>query len=151
MPTPHARSQPSQNQKDRSYRRILLWAVGLNVLNDLWLHTRGRGPNLEPKTPIIQKSSRKALQRCAVHILPAAVSLFLVILHLKHYYMGKELNGVPNSTSLYLACFKSQPRPRNSLSWPALRQSSCINYAQTYSAGLVYLLVRSEQPRSSAK
>lgn len=103
MSTPHARSQPSQNQNNRSYRLIFLWAVGLNVLNDLWLHIRGRGPKQEPKKPIIQKSRWKALQRCAVHILPATISLLLVPLHMKHYYMGKELNGVPNSTSLYMA------------------------------------------------
>lgn len=80
-----------------------LWAIGLNILHDIWLKVTGQKRGPEPKKPIIVKSSWKALQRCSVHILPCAVSLVLIILHTSNYFMGHELNGPSGKTNMFMA------------------------------------------------
>ncbi|KAF1841286.1 uncharacterized protein K460DRAFT_322379 [Cucurbitaria berberidis CBS 394.84] len=103
MRIPVFQNRPSSGHSKPTYRRDFLWAIGLNVLNDLWLRLRGYKLDKEPKKSIYRSSRWKALQRCAVHILPCLVSLIMATLQLRHYYMGKEITGARNSTSLYMA------------------------------------------------
>ena len=42
---------------------------------------------------LIDRSRRLALARCAIHVLPAAVSITLVYFNLMGYFIGEELQG----------------------------------------------------------
>ncbi|KAH7393791.1 hypothetical protein DE146DRAFT_757281 [Phaeosphaeria sp. MPI-PUGE-AT-0046c] len=82
---------------------ILLRSVGLDVLNIPLRKLLGLDRTPEPLKPIQTKSLTAALQRCAVHLLPYAFSVFLVTINLKGYYIGFELAGVSGKTSQYIA------------------------------------------------
>ncbi|KAJ4371451.1 hypothetical protein N0V83_004668 [Neocucurbitaria cava] len=85
------------------YHAPFLRAIGLGVVNSLLARLQSRSKAEEPKKSIAKKSFWVALQRCAVHLLPCAVSLIVIVLNLKGYFIGFELAGLPNRTSQYMA------------------------------------------------
>jgi hypothetical protein len=73
---------------------VLLRALGLGILTVL----RGN----EPPQVLINSSRRLALARCAVHILPASVSICLLALNLYGYFIGRELQGYQDQDDVKL-------------------------------------------------
>lgn len=69
------------------YFRTLLRSVGLGIL------TFVRGANEEPPKVLIDSSWQLALARCAIHIVPATLSIGLVVVNLSGYFIGNELEG----------------------------------------------------------
>lgn len=81
----------------------LLRSVGLDLLNVPLRKILGLDHTPEPLKPIQIKSFATALQRCAVHLLPCAFSIFLVTINLRGYFIGFELAGVSGKTEQYIA------------------------------------------------
>jgi hypothetical protein len=75
----------------------LLRSVGLNIL------TFVRQPNHEAPKMLYTSSRRIALARCAVHILPALVSICLVAINLTGYFIGPDLDGERGKNGLKLS------------------------------------------------
>jgi len=78
--------------------RVLLRAVGLGVI--AVVVSRALSP--EPRKVLIYRSFGLALARCAGHVLPAAVSVFIVWINLTAYFIGTELEGAKNQDGLKL-------------------------------------------------
>jgi hypothetical protein len=70
--------------------RSLFRAVGLGI--GLGITTLFEGPG--ERKVLVNRSRRIALSRAAVHLLPAAVSLYIVAINLRGYFIGNELQGV---------------------------------------------------------
>lgn len=69
------------------YTRSFWRNIGLAILT---FSNSGKG---EPPKVLIQSSRWIALSRCAVHLLPAAVSISLVGLNLSGFFIGHNLDG----------------------------------------------------------
>lgn len=76
---------------------ILLRSVGLNIL------TFVRQPSRETPKVLYTSSRRLALARCAVHILPAVVSICLIAINLTGYFIGPDLDGERGKNGLKLS------------------------------------------------
>ena len=50
----------------------------------------------EPPKVFIRKSALVALLHCSVHIIPSAVSIFLIVWNMRGYFVGGGLNGTIN-------------------------------------------------------
>jgi hypothetical protein len=76
-----------------SYKRFIdrfrtaLRAVGLGILT----YISKEKP--EPPKVLVDRSLRLALARSLVHVLPAAISMFLVAWNLQGWFIGVELQG----------------------------------------------------------
>ncbi|RSL54946.1 hypothetical protein CEP53_007258 [Fusarium sp. AF-6] len=79
----------------------LLRIHGLDVITFLYLRFR-RGLNEEPPKVLLQSSFWLALARCTIHIIPALVSIGLVILNCRGYFIGNELEGPMNQDDMKL-------------------------------------------------
>ncbi|KAI8633335.1 hypothetical protein F5Y19DRAFT_490508 [Xylariaceae sp. FL1651] len=75
--------------------RVLLRASGLGVAAAL--------TDNEPPKQVVYKSRATVVWRSAVHIVPAAVSLFLAIINIKGYFIGASLQGEDDADSLKFA------------------------------------------------
>jgi hypothetical protein len=80
-----------------------LRSVGLDALNVLKSKVLGSDTDLEPKKYVKTKSLSIALQRCAVHLLPCAISILVATINLQGYFIGFELAGESGKTSQYIA------------------------------------------------
>lgn len=87
----------------RPYLSFFFRAIGLESLNSLWARFKGYTAEPEPKKKVQQKSFWVALQRCGVHLLPSTISLVLITLNLKGYFIRSELAGRPGQTSQDMA------------------------------------------------
>ncbi|KAH7250825.1 hypothetical protein B0J15DRAFT_561386 [Fusarium solani] len=67
--------------------RTLLRSLGLGILTFL------RGDDEEPPKVLLEKSRWVALARCAVHLVPAFLSIGLSALNLVRFFIGKELHS----------------------------------------------------------
>ncbi|KAM5352797.1 hypothetical protein ACJ41O_005519 [Fusarium nematophilum] len=74
--------------------RTLLRSIGLSILTFL------RGDSSEPPKVLYESSFRVALARCAVHLVPAVLSVGLITLNMFGYFIGDELEGVSNQDNL---------------------------------------------------
>lgn len=79
----------------------LLHIHGLDVITLLYLRFR-RGLNEEPPKVLLQSSFWLAMARCTIHIIPALVSIGLVILNYRGYFIGNELEGPMNQDDMKL-------------------------------------------------
>ncbi|KAF4422944.1 hypothetical protein CFRS1_v001076 [Colletotrichum fructicola] len=70
--------------------RPILRAVGLGIVAFIG------EDKPEPPKVLISQSRAVAVSRCAIHILPTAVSLFLISFNLQGYFIGSELQGNKN-------------------------------------------------------
>ena len=66
----------------------LLRAIGLRI----WTFIHGRRGGEEPKV-YIRQSWLVVLAHCAVHLIPSAVSLFLISWNLLGFFVGNDLDG----------------------------------------------------------
>lgn len=98
LPRPRIRHRP-----DPQFRSAFLHSIGLGAVNNLIDHLRGYRNRPEPKKRIVEESIKVALQRCGVHLLPCAVSLIIISINLKGYFIGFELAGLPGQTPLSMA------------------------------------------------
>ncbi|USP81540.1 hypothetical protein yc1106_08814 [Curvularia clavata] len=80
-----------------------LRSLGLGILCVLITRFSHRHSQGERKKPIRTVSLYLAIQRCAVHILPCAFSIFLITINILGYFIGFELAGEPGKTSQYTA------------------------------------------------
>ncbi|KAI8719899.1 hypothetical protein NCS52_00772200 [Fusarium sp. LHS14.1] len=67
--------------------RTLLRTLGLSIVTFLG------GNDPEPSKVLIDSSRKLALARCAVHIVPAFLSIALITLNLLGFFIGNELQG----------------------------------------------------------
>ena len=95
-------TQPTGPGRYHSPLSHLLRAVGLEIFN-VFARKRPSTGSVEPIKQIITSSRWLALARCAVHLLPAAFSVVLLVLNLKHYYIGTHLQGIITDDSTDLA------------------------------------------------
>ncbi|KAI0967298.1 hypothetical protein F4678DRAFT_475278 [Xylaria arbuscula] len=75
--------------------RVLLRASGLGVAAAL--------TDDEPPKQVVYKSRATIVWRSAVHILPAAVSVFLAFINIRGYFIGASLQGDDDADSLKFA------------------------------------------------
>ncbi|KAI4141973.1 MAG: hypothetical protein L6R39_005127, partial [Caloplaca ligustica] len=68
-------------------------SVGLELYNVL-IRSKTHQTPAEPQKAVVERSRWLALSRCAVHIVPTLFSIALVTLNLKHYYIGRSLQGL---------------------------------------------------------
>ncbi|EON68685.1 hypothetical protein W97_07943 [Coniosporium apollinis CBS 100218] len=78
----------------------LLRAVGLDVISSLFFNSK------EPKKPVIVQSVWIASSRCAVHLLPALVSIVIIALNLQTYFIGFQLAGIPDTDRISMAALQ---------------------------------------------
>lgn len=78
--------------------RVLLRATGLGVVAAL--------TDNEPPKQVAYKSRPTVVWRSAVHIVPAAVSLFLAIINIRGYFIGASLQGEDDADSLKFAALQ---------------------------------------------
>lgn len=78
--------------------RVLLRASGLGVVAAL--------ADNEPPKQVAYRSRLMVVWRSVVHIVPAAVSLFLVIMNIKGYFVGASLQGEDDGDSLKFAALQ---------------------------------------------
>jgi len=78
--------------------RVLLRASGLGVVAAL--------TDNEPPKQVAYRSRPTVVWRSAVHIVPAAVSLFLAIINIKGYFVGASLQGEVDADSLKFAALQ---------------------------------------------
>lgn len=74
---------------------IFYRTLGLHVIPSLFIKDE------EPKIAL-DNSRRRALERCAVHILPSIVSIVIVVLNIHGYFIGSELQGEVGQDELKL-------------------------------------------------
>ncbi|GAW19346.1 hypothetical protein ANO14919_088320 [Xylariales sp. No.14919] len=97
--TTRSRSQKTGNVfYDYLAVRVLLRASGLGVVAAL--------ADNEPLKQVAYKSRATVVWRSAVHIIPAAVSLFLAIINIKGYFVGVSLQGEDDAGSLKFAALQ---------------------------------------------
>ncbi|KAL8917121.1 MAG: hypothetical protein Q9208_008160 [Pyrenodesmia sp. 3 TL-2023] len=77
-------------------------SVGLELYNVL-IRSKIHQTSAEPQKAVVERSRWLALSRCAVHIIPALFSIVLVTLNLKHYYIGRSLQGLITNDDTNLA------------------------------------------------
>ena len=81
--------------------KYLLRALGFELLNTLFRRwTAGESPK-----PVLRRSRWIALSRCAIHILPCSVFLFLIPLNFKAMYLGPGFS-YRQSNGLFLVLFQ---------------------------------------------
>lgn len=80
-----------------------LRSIGLGAFCVLIAHLLRYHIPHEPKKPVRTESLHLAFQRCAVHILPCAFALFLIIINIHGHFIGFELAGESGKTSEYTA------------------------------------------------
>ena len=71
-------------------------SIGLDIIN--FAHRQLLLSPAEPKYVVMSRSLRIALSRCCIHILPLAVSLFLISINLKGFYIGQHLLGTHSNS-----------------------------------------------------
>ncbi|UPK97982.1 hypothetical protein LCI18_008917 [Fusarium solani-melongenae] len=76
--------------------RTLLRTLGLKVLTFLG------GNDPEPPKVLIDSSRRLSIARCAIHIIPAFLSIALIALNLMVFFIGHELQGPGGQDELKL-------------------------------------------------
>ncbi len=81
--------------------KYFLRALGFEVLNTLFRRWTAR----EPPKPVLRRSRWIALSRCAIHILPCSVFLFLIPLNFSAMYLGPGFS-YRESDGLYLVLFQ---------------------------------------------
>ena len=81
--------------------RYLLRAVGFELLNTLFR----RWTASEPRKPVLRRSRWIALSRCAIHIFPCSVFLFLIPLNVNAMYLGPGFS-YRQSNGLFLVLFQ---------------------------------------------
>ncbi|KAL8860165.1 MAG: hypothetical protein Q9178_003429 [Gyalolechia marmorata] len=81
--------------------KYLLRALGFELLNSLCRPWSGG----ESPKPVIRRSRWVALSRCAIHLFPTVVFLFLIPLNYKAMYIGPGFS-LETSTGLYLVLFQ---------------------------------------------
>jgi hypothetical protein len=64
----------------------------------------------EPRKVLIFESRRAVLSRSAVHILPVFVSLVLIVINLRGYFIGRELQGTSGGDDLKMGIYRLRPR-----------------------------------------
>jgi hypothetical protein len=74
---------------------ILYRTLGLHVIPGLFIKDE------EPKVAL-GKSRRRALEQCAVHILPSIVSIVIIVLNIHGCFIGSELQGEVGQDELKL-------------------------------------------------
>lgn len=81
--------------------KYLLRALGLELVNSFC--RRWSGP--ESPKPFIERSRWVALSRCAIHLFPTVVTLFLIPLNFQAMYIGPGFS-YRTSPGLYLVLFR---------------------------------------------
>ncbi|KAK7177764.1 hypothetical protein PSPO01_16185 [Paraphaeosphaeria sporulosa] len=92
-----SQSKPSSTH----FRSAFLHSVGLGIGNN-WINWI-LGNRDEPRKPIVEASLWTAIARCGVHLLPCAVSIIIISINLRGYFIGFELAGVPGQTEVNMA------------------------------------------------
>lgn len=77
--------------------RTLLRTIGLGIA------TFVGADRPEPPKELISNKRRLAIARCAIHILPACVSIVLVVINLVGYFIGSELQGLQGQDDIKLS------------------------------------------------
>lgn len=85
-------------------RSNFLRAIGLDVWNTFW--GRFSSKTTEPKKQLVQASLLVALQRSAIHLLPSCISIIIICLSLRGYFIGYELAGISGRTTQDLAALQ---------------------------------------------
>jgi hypothetical protein len=80
--------------------RTLLRTLGLSVVTFLG------GNDDEPRKVLIDSSRRLAIARCAVHIIPAFLSIGLTTLNCLGFFIGNELQGLQDLDELKLGALQ---------------------------------------------
>ena len=80
-----------------------LRATGLDALNASPKLLNLFSNSAEVKKPIANHSLSIALQRCFIHLIPSVVSITIITINFKGYFIGAELSGLQNTTHLSLA------------------------------------------------
>jgi hypothetical protein len=75
---------------------IFLRSVGLGLISALF------GSTTEDAKILVSTSWTLALIRCSIHVLPSAVSLALVTIHVRGYFIGSDLDGPGGQDELKL-------------------------------------------------
>lgn len=70
--------------------RHIVRSVGLNILNFILDRVSNQD---EPEKNVVNTSLWIAFSRCWVHILPISISIFLIQLNIRGYYLGQHLRG----------------------------------------------------------
>ena len=81
--------------------KYLLRALGFELVNALWR----RWYKAEYPKPVLRRSRWVALSRCAVHLFPSVVFLFLIPLNFSAMYVGPGFS-YRTSTGVYLVLFQ---------------------------------------------
>ncbi|KAJ4312864.1 hypothetical protein N0V84_009718 [Fusarium piperis] len=84
------------NVVELSKFRTLLRTLGLGIITFLG------GNDDEPPKVLVDSSRRLAIARCAIHIIPAFVSVGLIVLNILGFFVGNELQGIKNQDELKL-------------------------------------------------
>jgi hypothetical protein len=74
--------------------RTLLRVQGLSALS---FHRNGKD---EPPKVLFKKSLRLTLAHCTIHFIPSAVSIALIVINLRGYFIGSELQGLEDSDEI---------------------------------------------------
>jgi len=129
-------------------RRLVLWANSGSVSIKaaflrsigLWVFLLGLFQGEEEPKPLVSHSRILALARCGVHILPAAVSITVLLFNVQGYFIGAQLEGQQDMDSVKLAvlqvCAKAQvtktPIHLTWRSWLIKQGIGIINHSQHY-------------------
>jgi len=82
QPRAHISGSSLSTQRSKlDWLTILLRTHGLPILS--------KSPKGEEKLPAIRKSRPKALLQASIHLVPVIICIFLLILNLRSYYLGK--------------------------------------------------------------
>lgn len=86
--------------------RIFLRALGLGALTlslqQCWQHVRGAGEVEVPK-PVLVNSRWAQVCRSSFHLIPVLTSTALLVLNLRHYFIGRGLSGLIVNNNINLA------------------------------------------------
>jgi hypothetical protein len=77
---------------------VLIRSIGLGIIT---IVNQG-----EPRKVLVNQSRKLALARCGVHMLPACVSIIIVVINVQGYFIGNELQGALDGDGLKLAAMQ---------------------------------------------
>ena len=74
---------------------IFLKSVGLGFIT--FIRRQLSLSRKDPRQIVVTRSFLFALGRCFIHIIPLTISLFLIVINLRGYYIGQHLLGISSS------------------------------------------------------
>ncbi|KAF5251259.1 hypothetical protein FANTH_3694 [Fusarium anthophilum] len=87
----------SSSAKADGFFKTLFRTIGLKVFTFLLKSNREEKPKV-----LIKKSRRVAIARCAVHLIPALLTIGLSVVNFVGFFIGRELQGKQNDDSFKL-------------------------------------------------